>query len=133
MMNDRPIDDANLQAGLDEVKAIMLRRGLAGACMLVAEGEAAFTYGMHAPWSAMRPDPSAPLGFRFTAKSKETGADETQRRVEGGMHTICQLADFGEQTVFWMDDLKRMLRAAGIEFEHTPFGGRPLPHLDGRP
>lgn len=133
MMNDRPIENPELQAALDEVKLVMLRYGLAGACMLVSENEAAFTYGMHAPWSAMQPDATVPLGFRFRANSKAMGKDEAQRRVEGGMHTICQLADFGAQTVQWMDDLKRMLRAAGIDFEHTPFGGRPLPHLDSRP
>jgi len=133
MMNDRPIDDPKLQAALDEVKAVMLRHGLAGACMLVSEDEAAFTYGLFAPWSAFQPDPGTPLGFRFRANSKQMGKDEAHRRVSGGMHTVCQLADFGAQTVQWMDDLKRMLRRAGIEFEHTSFGGRPLPHLDAQP
>jgi hypothetical protein len=128
-MNDRPIENPNLQAGLDEIKEIMLRRGLAGCAMLVAPEEAAFTYGMHAPWSALRPDPTLPLGFRFRAVSAETGKEETKRRVEGAMHTICQICDFGYQTAAWMDDLKDMLRKAGIDFDHTPYGGRPLPHL----
>ena len=126
MMNDRPIEDQNLQDGLDEIKMIMLCRGLAGCAMLVAPEEAAFTYGMHAPWSALIPDPDAPLGFRFRAVSKETGKEETKRRVEGAMHTICTLCDFGYQTAQWMDDLKDMLRRAGVDFEHTPRGGQPL-------
>lgn len=130
MINDRPVVDANLQAGLDEIKEIMRRRGLAGAAMLVAPEEAAFVYGMHAPWSALRADASLPLGFRFRAQSQVDGPAETHRRVEGAMHTICQLSDFGEQTTFWMEDLKLMLRRAGIEFDHTPFGGKVLPHLD---
>jgi hypothetical protein len=32
-----------------------------------------------------------------------------------------------------MEDLKLMLRKAGIDFEHTPFGGKPLQHLVDRP
>jgi hypothetical protein len=97
--------------------------------MLVSESEAAFTYGMHAPWSALRYDASTPMGFRFRAISSEEGREKTHRRVEGAMHTICQLSDFGEQTTTWMEDLKLMLRRAGIEFDHTPFGGQPLQHL----
>lgn len=133
MINDRPIDDPNLQAELDEVKEIMRRRGLAGACMLVSENEAAFTYGMHAPWSALRPDPSLPLGFRFTAKSAVDGKEVAHKRAEGALHTICQLSDFGEQTTAWMEDLKLMLRRAGLDFDHTPFGGKPLPHVETQP
>lgn len=133
MMNDRPVDDPNLQAGLDEIKAIMLRRGLAGAAMLVAPNEAAFIYGMTAPWSALRPDADLPLGFRFRAKSAEDGKEFTKLRVEGALHTICQLSDFGEQTTAWMEDLKLMLRRAGVDFDHTSFGGNPLPHLGTEP
>jgi hypothetical protein len=129
MINERPIEDPQLQKALDEVKQIMARYGLAGACMLVSADEAAFTYGMHAPWSALRPDATTPLGFRFRAQSKVDGKAETERRIEGAMHTICQLSDFGEQTTMWMEDLKLMLRRAGIEFEHTSFGGNQLPHL----
>lgn len=130
MKNNRPIENAKLQAALDEVKTVMARYELAGACMLVSADEAAFTYGMHAPWSALRPDASLPLGFRFRAKSAEDGHAVTRARVEAAMHTICQLHDFGTQTVQWMGDLERMLRQAGIDFEHTPFGGAELPHLD---
>jgi hypothetical protein len=131
MMNDRPIDDPKLQRALNEVKQVMARYGLAGACMLVSENEAAFTYGMHAPWSAIRYDASTPLGFRFLAKSAEDGKEATRRRVEGAMHTICQICDFGYQTAGWMDDLKDVLRKAGVDFDHTPFGGKPLPRLGG--
>lgn len=133
MMNDRPIEDPKLQKALDEVKRVMARYGLAGACMLVSENEAAFTYGMHAPWSAMRPDASTPLGFRFRAKSAEEGKERTERCVLGAMHTICQLHDFGFQTETWMEDLMIMLRDAGIDFSHTPFNGKPLPHLSFGP
>jgi hypothetical protein len=58
MMNDRPIENSRLQKALNEVKQVMARY----ACMLVSENEAAFTYGMHAPWSALRFDPDTPLG-----------------------------------------------------------------------
>jgi hypothetical protein len=129
MINDRPIEDPKLQRALNEVKQVMARYGIAGACMLVASEEAAFTYKMDAPWSALRYDHTLPLGFRFRARTAEDGKEVTRRRVEGAMHAICQLSDFGEQTTAWMEDLKLMLRRAGIDFEHPPFGGRPLPHL----
>lgn len=133
MHNDRPIEDPKLQKALNEVKQVMARYGLAGACMLVSENEAAFTYGMHAPWSAIRPDRDTPMGWRFLAKSAVDGKEKTERRVEGAMHTICQLSDFGEQTTAWMEDLKLMLRRAGVDFDHTPFGGQPIPHITGMP
>jgi hypothetical protein len=129
-MNDRPIDSLTLQKALNEVKAVMARYGLAGACMLVSAEEAAFVYKLHAPWSALRYDNTTPLGWRFRAKSSEEGRVTTERRVEGAMHTICQLSDFGEQTMMWMEEVKLMLRRAGIDFEHTPFGGKPLPHIE---
>lgn len=132
MINDRPIQDPKLQKALDEVKQVMARYGIAGACMLVSQDEAAFTYRMHAPWSALRYDPSTPLGFRFRANSSEDGKEATHKRVENAMHTICQLSDFGEQTTAWMEDLKLMLRRAGIDFDHTPFNGKPLTHLEFR-
>ena len=128
MFNTRPINDHNLQAGLDEVKAIMQRRGLAGACVLVAPLEAAFTYGMHAPWSAIQPDATAPLSFRIKATSIEGEAGRL--RLEGALHTICQLSDFGAQTMDWMEQLKQAIRRAGVAFNHTPFGGQPLPSLE---
>ena len=129
MQNERPIEDPKLQKALNEVKQVFARYGLAGACMLVGEQEAAFTYAMHAPWSALRYDPSTPMGFRFRAQSKVDGKAETERRVSGAMHTICQLSDFGSQTMDWMEQMKAMLRSAGIDFDHTPFGGKPLPHI----
>jgi hypothetical protein len=101
--------------------------------MLVAPQEAAFFYAMTAPWSAIRPDSTLPLGFRIRAKSAEDGPEVTHARIEGAAHIICQLSDFGEQTTAWMEDLKLMLRRAGIEFDHTPFGGRALQHLIQQP
>ena len=133
MQNDRPIQDRNLREGLREVHKVLRRRGLAGAVMLVAEDETAYTYAMHAPWSAIQPDEASPLGFRIRAKSAEDGRERTRARVLAAVHTICQIADFGEQTVGWMEDLKLALRRAGIDFEHRPFGGKPLPRLDAAP
>jgi hypothetical protein len=129
MINDRPIQNPKLAAALNDVKRVMERYGFAGACMLVSPDEAAFTYGMHAPWSALRADPTVPLGFRFRAMSDEDGKQLTERRVEAALHTICQLSDFGEQTTAWMEDLKLMLRRHGLDFDHTPFGGKPLEHI----
>lgn len=129
-MNDRPIEDARLQKALDEIRAVYARYGFAGSAMVISPEEAAFTYAMHAPWSAIRFDPSTPLGWRFRAVSG--GAEsraELEAKVEGAMHTICQLADYGAQTMDWMEQMKAMLRKAGIDFEHTPFGGKPLPPL----
>lgn len=129
MFNDRPIDDPNLQAALDEVKAVMRKYGLAGACALVAEGEWAYTYGMHAPWSAIQPDAGTPLGFRIRSSVAEHGLEGRHTRLEGAAHTVCVLSDFGAQTMEWMEQLKMMLRRAGLEFDHTPFGGKPLPSI----
>lgn len=129
MINDRPIDDPNLQRALDAIRGIMRRYNLAGAVMLVSSEESAFTYKMDAPWSAIQPEPGTPLGFRIRAKSGEDGRALTQARLEGALHTICQLSDFGEQTTAWMEDLKILLRRAGIDFEHTPFNGQPLGHI----
>jgi hypothetical protein len=133
MFNERPIDDPNLQAGLDEVKAVMARRGLAGACMLVAPNEAAYTYGMHASWSAIQPDAMTPLGFRIRASKEADGIEGRHAKLEGAAHTVCQLADFGAMTMDWMEQLKMILRKSGLEIEHTPFGGRPLPSIGSRP
>jgi hypothetical protein len=129
MKNDRPIDDPALQKALDECLRVMRRYGFAGAVMLVAPKEAAWTYKMDAAWSALRMDAFTPLGFRFRANSAADGAMTTHERVEAAMHTICQLSDFGSQTMDWMEQLKAMLREAGIDFDHTPHGGQPLPPL----
>ena len=129
MINDRPVDDPRLQRALDECKAVFSRYGFAGTCIIISPNEAAFFYHMHAPWSALRYDATTPLGFRLKAKTSETGKEETHRRVEAAVGTICQMSDFGEQTTAWMEDLKLMVRRAGIDFDHVPFGGKPLPHL----
>jgi hypothetical protein len=129
MFNMRPIDDPNLQAALDEVKLVMARHGLAGACMLVAAEEGAFTYNLVTDWSAFRRDDAAPMGFRLRANSRAEGKKETERRIEGAAHTVCQLSDFGSQTQDWMEQLKAIMRQAGIDFEHRPFNGAPLPSI----
>jgi hypothetical protein len=132
-MNDRPVDDPKLQKALDEVKMVFARYGLAGACMIVSPEEAAFFYAMHAPWSAIRFDPDTPLGWRLRAKSAEDGKAVTEARVEGAVHTVCQLSDFGAQTMDWMEQVKALIRSAGIDFDHTPFGGKPLPSIKTKP
>lgn len=131
MQNDRPIDDPRLQKALDEVKELFARYGFAGACMIVAPRESAFVYKLHAPWSAWRYDPTTPMGFRFRAVEADEGKEKTKARVEGGIHTICMLADFGQQTMDWMEQMKLMLRQVGIDFDHTPFGGKPLGTIVG--
>jgi hypothetical protein len=129
--NDRPVDDPRLQKALNECKQVFARYGFAGACMVVGPEEAAFFYAMHAPWSAIRYDPETPLGWRLRAISAEEGKAKTEARVEGAVHTVCQLADFGAQTMDWMEQVKALIRRAGIEFDHTPFNGQPLPSIDG--
>ncbi len=133
MFNDRPIEDPNLAAGLSEVRQIMQQRGLAGACMLVSATEYAYTYGMHAPWSAIQPDPDTPLGFRIRTSIAEHGKEGRNSRLEGAAHTVCVLCDFGYQTASHMEDLIRILQASGLEIEHTPYGGKPLPHIGTAP
>lgn len=133
MMNDRPINDPNLQAAINEVRAVLQRRGLAGTCMIVSPDEAAYAYVMSAPWSAIQLDANTPLGFRITAKSSVEGQERATARMGGALHTICQLSDFGAQTQDWMEQLKAMLRGAGVEFDHRPFNGMPLPPIVSQP
>ena len=130
-MNNRPIDNSRLQKALDECKQVFARYGFAGTCMIVSPVEASFFYAMHAPWSAFRYDPETPLGWRLRAISAEDGKAKTKARIEGAVHTVCQLADFGAQTMDWMEQVKLMIRNAGIDFDHTPFGGQPLPSIGG--
>ena len=105
------------------VKRVFARYGFAGAAMIISPQEAAFFYAMHAPWSAIRYDPDTPLGWRLRAKSAEDGRELTRERVEGAVHTVCQLEDFGAAMMDWMSQIKAMLRQNGIDFDHTPFGG----------
>lgn len=133
MHNDRPINDPNLQRALNAIRATMAKHDLAGAVMLVSPNEAAYTYKPDATWSAMQHDPTTPLGFRIRAISAVHGKEEAAQRLEGALHTICQLSDFGAQTMDWMEQLKSLLRQAGLEFDHTPFGGRPLPSIVAAP
>lgn len=129
MLNDRPIDDPNIQEALDIVKGVFAHYGLAGACMLVGPKESAFTYKMDAPWSACQPDPTTPLGFRIKTSLAEHGQKGRHARLEGAAHTFCTLSDFGAQTMDWMEQLKMILRKSGLEIEHIPFGGKPLPSI----
>jgi hypothetical protein len=129
MKNERPVENPSLQRALDEFHRTLARYGFAGAAMIVSEDEAVFAYKLDAPWSAWRQEPGLPLGVRFRAKSAEDGKQITEQRVAGGVHTICQLADFGQQTQDWMEQLKAMLRHAGIDFQHRPFNGQALPSM----
>lgn len=129
MQNDRTIHDPKLQEALSAVHETMSKYDLAGSVMLVAEDEVAFTLKLDATWSAVRADPSLPHGLRIVAKSAEDGPDVANARIAGALHTICQLSDFGEMTTAWMTDLKDVLRKAGVEFDHTKFGGQPMPRL----
>lgn len=133
MINDRPVNDPKLQACLNEIRSVMERYDFPGAVMLINEEEAVFSYKMDARWSALRKDRATPLGFRLRVKESEIGRRESERRVTGAMHTMCQLSDFGSQTMDWMEQLKSMARGAGIDFEHTPFNGRPLPSIGPTP
>ena len=73
----------------------------------------------------------APLGIRIRAVSAEDGKEATQARVDGAVHTLAQLHDFGERLMEHMGQMLAMLRQAGIDFEHRPHGGKPLPSLVG--
>ncbi len=133
MFNDRPIEDPNLAAGLSEIRQVMQRRGLAGAAMVVSTTESAYTYGMHAPWSAIQPDANTPLGFRIRSSIAEHGREGRHSRLEGAAHAVCALCDFGYQTASHMEDLIKILQQSGLEIEHTPYGGKPLPHIGTKP
>lgn len=98
--------------------------------MLVAEEEAAFSYKLHARWSAFRRDDATPLGWRLRIKEAEINKREAKRRAEGAAHTACQLSDFGAATMDWCEQIKFLLRKAGIDFDHVPFNGRPLPSIE---
>jgi hypothetical protein len=125
-MNQRPVEDERLQRALDDCKRVFARYGYAGMAVVISPQEAAFFYAMHAPWSAIRFDPDAPLGWRIRARSAEDGVELTHARIEAAVHTVCQLADIGAQTMDWMEQVKAGMRKNGIEFDHTPFGGDPL-------
>ena len=134
MQNDRPIEDPRLAAALAEVLAVYRRYDLAGTVMLVSEQEAAFAYPLYTTWNiVIEDDTVVPLGIRFRIKEAEQGKERATALVLGTGHLLYQLQDFGHQTSLWMGDLLRMLRRAGLSFHHTPFNGRPLPRITGRP
>ena len=118
MFNERPIDDAALQAALNEVKAIFAKYGLAGAAMLVSAGESAWTYGLPTAWSAFTADPRTPLGFRIRASLEADGEEGRHRKLEGAAHIICSLEDFGAMTEQWMGELRGALERTGLAIEH---------------
>ncbi|MGI9306119.1 MAG: hypothetical protein ACR2P5_02320 [Gammaproteobacteria bacterium] len=128
MQNNRPVENPKLEAARREIFQIYKKYDFAGAFEVISEDEAAFGYPIAASWSAIRPDPQAPLGIRLKAKSSVSGDHE---RLEGAAHTMCQLMDFGAQTYKWMGDLVKILQREGIVIEHTPFGGDSIDDITG--
>jgi hypothetical protein len=133
MQNDRPIEDPRLHAALQAVLGMAREQDLACAVMLVNENEAAFGYQMYTTWNCVSEDDSIPLGFRFRLKTAEQGVERAHQLALGTGHMLHQLKDFGTQTQIWMQDLIRLLRKAGMSFEHSPFNGRRLPRLTDTP
>jgi hypothetical protein len=133
MFNDRPVEDARLQAALEAVLAMAREQDLACAIMLVNEQEAAFGYQLFTSYNAVIEDETLPLGFRFRLKTAEQGQERSEQLAVGTGHMLHQLKDFGEQTKVWMGDLLRNLAKAGMTFRHTPFNGRKLPRLTSEP
>lgn len=128
MENDRRIDNPQLQAALNEVRATIVKYGFAGAVMLVAPNEGAYAYVLHAPWSAIDADENS-LAIHIRANLDQHGPLGRQRRLAGAAHTVCQLADFGTQTAALMEQIKALLTQAGLRIDHTPFGGKGIPSL----
>ena len=109
--NDHPTPNLDLERAIREVKAVMARYKLAGACMLISPAEAVHAYQMSAPWSAIITDPDAPARLKFRTAPNE-GA-----RLMAALHTINVLSEWSAMTLEWMQGLKAQLRQAGIDFE----------------
>lgn len=130
-MNDRPVENRKLQRALDEVKRVFAKHGFAGACIIISPDEAAFFYAMHAPWSAIRADPSTTLGWRLIAIEAEVGREVAEQRMEGAVHTVVMLRNFGSQTMDWMEQVGAMMRQEGINWDEAPQS--PLPQIRKAP
>ena len=53
--------------------------------------------------------------------------------LAGTGQVIMGLKDFGQQTQGWMQDLLKLLRKAGVQITHQPFGGQRVPRLTNQP
>ena len=133
MQNDRPLTNPHMAECRQAMSDLLAYYDLAGAFCLIDGQEWGYAYHLPATWNAVVRDSSVqPLGFRILAKSADIGHGRAHELLTGTAHMLCSLKDFARQTQVWMNDLLGMLRRAGIEIEHTPFGGERLPRLTDR-
>ena len=131
--NDRPLTNPHMEHCRQEMLLLLERYDLAGAVCLIDGQEMGFAYHLPATWNAFVPDDTLRLGFRVRAKSEDLGHDRAHMLLEGTAQTVGGLKDFGRQTDVWMQDLFRLLRKAGVQIVHRPFGGQRLPRLTNQP
>jgi len=129
MQNDRPIDDPHIQLVLKEFGALCAYYDLAGTCAVIGPHEWAYYYGLPTTWNGMVSDASTPLGFRIRIKEGDLGRERAQELAEGTAHVFATLQDFGKQTMTWGKDLLQVMRRAGMQILHTPFGGKALARI----
>lgn len=115
-MNNRPIESPNLREAMAEVAKVFRRRGLAGACMMVDPGEAAFIYPLSAPWSAICEEPA---GLRIRAVAADGGREARDKKLGGAAHTAVSLLRFAETLAVHMRGLMATMWDAGIEITDT--------------
>lgn len=129
MNNKRPCTDPHLEACRAEILAVIQHYDLAGAVCLANEHEWAYAYQLSATWNGFVDDDTTPLGFRIRIQTDTLGAARAQAFAEGTVGLIGALKDFSTQTSTWMQDLFRILRKAGMQITHRPFGGKRPPRL----
>ena len=131
MFNDRPIESQHIKDALGVARQTFDYFDLAGGIYLIDSQEWAWAYKKSATWNAFVDDPETPLGFRIRAREAELGSERAKEMIEGAAFTLTSMQDFGHQTKLWASDMIRLLRKAGLHIDHTPFGGRRLPRLEG--
>ena len=129
MQNDRPLNNPHMERCRQEMLLLLEQHDLAGAVCLIDDQEMGFAYHLPATWNAFVEDATLPLGFRIRAKSADLGHDRAQYLMNGVGAVLGGLKDFATQTQVWMQDLTRLLRKAGVQVSHRPFGGQRVPHL----
>lgn len=130
MMNDRPLNNADIQHVLNEFQRLCRTYDLVGACTVIDAKESGFTYALYTTWNGIALDATVqPLGFRIRIKTDEQGPERAHQLAAGTAWTFGALMDFGTQTRQWGRDLMQMLRQAGMRIDHRPFGGTILPHI----
>jgi len=132
MQNNRPVNNPDIQYVLNEFQRLCRYYDLAGTCTVLDAQESGFTYALYTTWNAVIEDDSLPMGFRIRLKTAEQGAERAQALAEGTAWTFGALLDFGTQTRTWGHDMLTLLRQAGMNIVHTPFGGAKLPRLRGQ-